>query len=64
MRSQTLRTSKIERDWTFFMFGTTKPYGVAMAIPMLWEPKIITENNNDSCQENEGEEQPRLWYHG
>lgn len=36
------------------MFGTTKPYGVAMAIPMLWEPKIITKNSNDSCEENGG----------
>lgn len=38
------------------MFGTTKPYGVAMAIPMLWEPKAIMENNNDSCQEKGGRE--------
>lgn len=28
----------MERDWTFFMLGTTKPYGVAIAIPILWGP--------------------------
>ena len=31
-------TSNIERDWVFLIFGTTKPEGVAMAIPILWEP--------------------------
>lgn len=41
LKISTKPTSKIESDWTFFMFGTTRPYGVAMAIPILWEPMII-----------------------
>lgn len=41
LRSSTKLTSKIESDWTFFMFGTTRPDGVAMAIPILCEPIVI-----------------------
>lgn len=37
-------TSKIERDWTFFMLGTTRPCGVAIAIPMLWDPFQMKKN--------------------
>lgn len=36
-------TSEMERHWTFFMLGTTKPCGVAIATPMLWDPS--SQNN-------------------
>lgn len=29
--------SKILRRWTFLILGTSKPSGVSMATPMLWE---------------------------
>lgn len=29
--------SKMLRFWTFFMLGTSKPSGVSMAMPMLWD---------------------------
>lgn len=48
MRSYTKQTSAMERDCTFFMFGTTRPFGVAMATPILWEP-TMTNDDTINC---------------
>jgi hypothetical protein len=39
----------MERDWTFFILGTTRPDGVAMAIPILLEPMTF----NSYCDHNQ-----------
>ena len=36
--------SKIDRFWTFFMFGTTNPLGESIAKEMLWLPTSVYSN--------------------
>lgn len=43
-----LLTSNIESDWTFLMLGTTNPCAVAIATPMLWDPKQITNQCHEA----------------